>query len=96
VSIGAFMLVLMVGAALLALWLSVRMSRFEPQRLGSFVAALVGGIVVIGAVPELIPFVGRPLGPFAAVFLVVLPACTYVFLLALWLLARFGRLLRPF
>ena len=90
------MLVLTVGAALLALWLTVRIPRLGPQRTRSFIAAIVCGGVVVAAAPGLVQLVGRPLGAFAAIFIVVLPACTYMFLVALWLLARVSRLLRPF
>jgi hypothetical protein len=89
------MLVFPVGAALLALWLYVRIPRLRPQGVLGFATAIVAGGIVIAATPELIQLVGRPLGAFAAVFLVVLPAFSYIFLVALWLLSRLSRLVRP-
>jgi hypothetical protein len=94
-SVEAFMLALTTGAALLALWLTVRLPRLSPQRARGLTAALAGVVVAFAAAPWLVHAVGRPLGAFAAIFIVVLPALTYVFLVALWLLGFVGRLARP-
>lgn len=90
------MMVLLVGAALLALWVAVCLPKLTPQRKSSLLLALLGMLVAIAAAPILVPVVGRPLGAFGAIFIVVLPAFTYIFLASLWLLGYLSRLLRPF
>jgi hypothetical protein len=39
--------------------------------------------------------VGMPLGAVAAIFVVALPCCTYLFLVAAWAILWVGRLLGP-
>lgn len=90
------MAVLTVGAALLALWVAVCLPKLTPQTKSSLVVALLGMLVTIAVAPTLVHLVGRPLGAFAAIFIVVLPACTYIFLASLWLLGYLSRLLRPY
>jgi uncharacterized membrane protein len=95
VTLDSFIYVLVVGAALLAMWLAVRVPRLAPRSRRGYGAALAAVVAVVVATPWLVHLVGAPLGAFAAIFLVVLPAFTYVFLATIWLLQLFGRLLRP-
>jgi hypothetical protein len=95
VTLDSFIHVLVVGAALLAMWVALRLPQLTPQTRRGYGLALAGVVAVVVATPWLVHAVGTPLGVLAAVFLVVLPAFTYVFLAAFWLLQLFGRLLRP-
>lgn len=90
------MVTMVVGSALLALWLSMRLPRLRPASTRGVVIAAGVGLATLGITPLLVDVVGQPLGAFAAVFIVVLPAFTYLFLGALWLLAYMSRLMRPF
>jgi hypothetical protein len=87
-SLGVFILAMTVGAALLALWVSVRFPRLGPETLrGALlqvaIALLAGWFVVPAAVASVVDW-ASPTGPLVAVLLFVLPALTYLFLATLW------------
>jgi hypothetical protein len=94
-SIQAFMLVLAVGSALLALWLAIRLPKLGPHSAAGLAAAVVTLVIVLAAGPWAMTVVWVPLGAFAAIFVVALPCCTYLFLLAAWIIVWMGRLLGP-
>jgi hypothetical protein len=89
VSIATFVLVLCVGAALLALWLVVRFPELGPSDitwalLHVAVAAVLGQLMAgaIGAVGRS----GVPAARFVGSFGIVLPGLTYIFVAAAWLI----------
>ena len=87
-SIGSFVIALTVGAALLALWTSVRFPRIGPETLrGALVQvaiALVAGWFLVPAAVTAVVDWASPAGPLVAMLLFVLPALTYLFLASLW------------
>ena len=88
-SVDTFVIVLCLGAALLALWIVVRLPKIGPA---SLTRALihVGAAVLIGLVtgPAIrgIAELSVPGAAFIGTFGVALPALTYMFLTAAWLL----------
>lgn len=89
----SFVLALATGCALLALWVEVRFPTLAPGGLGrvflNIVAAvlcmhLAGAMVVAAAEHSALPL------RFAAVFVLALPALTYVFLSSIWVLRLMG------
>ena len=95
ISAQTFVMALCVGSALLALWIVVRLPRLGPSDLphallhiffSVFVGAAIGpGIHAVGAL-------GLPGAQFIAAFAIALPAFTYMFLAAAWLM----RVMRDF
>jgi hypothetical protein len=88
VSASAFTLVLVVGAALLALWIMVRFSAFGPQ---TIVRAIVHVIVATVLLRLLLPVgldavdaAGIPGADYVEVFGVALPLFVYAFLSGGW------------
>ena len=87
-SLGVFVIGLTVGAALLALWTSVRFPQIGPESLrGALaqvaIALLAGWFLVPAAVMAVVDW-ASPAGPLVAMLLFVLPALTYLFLASLW------------
>jgi hypothetical protein len=88
VSLGAFIIVLTVAAAVLALWAVVRFPRMGPETLAG---ALVQVAVAFVAGSLLVPVGMRSAltwhttaGPLAAVFVFALPGLLYLFLASIW------------
>jgi len=76
----AFAIALVLGAALLALWLDARF-----PRPGLTLQRIVGHMIAAVALVHLIPAAaGSPAAAFAAVFGIALPALTYLCLTAVW------------
>jgi hypothetical protein len=87
-SASAFMLLLLVGAALLAFWIIVRHSGFGPQ---TIVQAIVHVIVAMVLLRLLLPVgldavdaAGVPAADYVKVFGVALPLFVYAFLSGGW------------
>jgi hypothetical protein len=95
-SAQTFMLFLAVASALLALWIVVRFPRLNPESGRAVTVGLVAAALVFVAVPPAIGFVGVPLGGLAAIFLVALPGCTYLFVAVAWLMLYLGRAIAPY
>jgi hypothetical protein len=99
VSIATFVLVLCVGAALLALWLVVRFPDLGPSEITWALLHVALSVVVGQLMLRSIGVVGRsfvPVGLFFAAFGIVLPSLTYTFAAAAWLIrATAGRLQGP-
>jgi hypothetical protein len=94
-SVQAFVTILCVGAAVLALWVVVRLPRFGPRDLPHALLHVLLSIVVgagIGPGIRGIAALGVPGAQFVATFAVALPALTYMFLAAAWLM----RVMRDF
>ena len=83
-----FLLLFVLGAASIAVWAALRLPRLAPQsfRAGTIhlVAALVVGAVV-GPLLHAVPGLPSALSLMAALFLVALPAITYMLLVGMWL-----------
>ena len=80
-----FLLFLVSGAALLALWIAMRFPSHYPSSLtGAFLHIAVAMVVGTAMAPTM-SLVAGGVGWFAAVFLIALPAFTYMFLAGIWL-----------
>ena len=84
-----FLLLFLLGAALLAIWIVVRLPRLAPRSFrGAWAHLAVAFVVgaVLGPVLHAVP--GLPSQPsvLASLFLVALPAITYMFLVGMWLI----------
>jgi hypothetical protein len=99
VSIATFVLVLCVGAALLALWLVVRFPELGPREITWALLHVAISVVVLQLLTHTIGVVGRagvPAARFVAAFGIVLPGLMYMFVAAAWLMrAAAGRLQGP-
>ena len=78
-----FLVVLVVGAALLALWVYARFPKLSPEGLPRTLLHLVAAYAVLQLVPAATATVS---GRLQAVFLIVLPGFIYIFLAAIWTL----------
>ena len=96
VALHTFLVALTTGSALLAAWLVVRFPRLNPAEAPAITVALLGAVVVALGVPRFIPVVGQPFGALAAIFLVALPGCTYLFLAAAWVMLYVKRAIDPY
>lgn len=98
-SIATFVLVLCVGAALLALWLVVRFPELGPSEITWALLHVALSVVVAQVMLRSIGVVGRsgvPAARFVAAFGIVLPGLMYMFVAAAWLMrAAAGRLQGP-
>jgi len=88
VSLGAFIIVLTLGAAALALWTVVRFPKLGPETLGGALlqvaVAMIAGAFLIPAGMKSALAIDPPTGPMLAVFAFVLPGLSYLFLATLW------------
>lgn len=96
VSVHTFLLFLTVGSALLAAWIVVRFPTLIPSRPHSITFALICAGLVATLAPDAIGFIGVPLGALAAIFLVALPGCTYLFLVGAWVMLFVKHALAPY
>jgi hypothetical protein len=88
VSLGVFIIVLTLGAAALALWTVLRFPKLGPETLGGAllqvcVALAAGAFLVPAGMRSALSF-DPPTGPMLAIFAVVLPGLSYLFLATLW------------
>jgi ABC-type transport system involved in multi-copper enzyme maturation permease subunit len=87
-SLGAFIVVLTVAAAALALWTIVRFPNLGPQTLVGALAqvgiSFASGWLLVPPGMRSALTLSQPQGPLLAVFLFALPSLIYVFLAALW------------
>jgi hypothetical protein len=99
VSIATFVLVLCVGAALLALWLVVRFPELGPSDITWALLHVALSVVLAQLMVRSIGVVGRsgvPAARFVAAFGIVLPGLMYMFVAAAWLIrTAAGRLQGP-
>jgi hypothetical protein len=86
VSLHAFVLVLTCGAALLALWILARFTRFGPRSIPVAVAHVIVAMVLLKlALPPALHAVGSlPAAPYVKLFGVALPLFVYAFLSSGW------------
>lgn len=83
---GMFVLVLTVGAALLAVWIQARFPSLAPERLGRTMLHAGVAFVVLKVIVHL---GGSTLTTLGAIFLVLLPALVYSLLCMLWMVRHF-------
>jgi hypothetical protein len=97
ISPHGFLLAIMIGAALLALWFVVRFPSVAPAKIWiaalHVVAAFTIGPIVVDHGPDLFSGLPLPRGLVIAVILGLLPPATYIFLSLAWLIQHFQRLL---
>jgi hypothetical protein len=77
---GTFVLVLTVGAALLAVWFDLRLPKLAPVTLKRVLLHVALALVGL----QLIPGIAASVTMYLALFAIVLPALVYTFLTALW------------
>src|SRR3954467_11599953 len=91
----AFVLVVALGAAAIALWIDVRLKSRTPRRPKWTIVHLGASFVVLQVMPALVALMvagaDEPGRKMAAIFLLVLPALTYTWLSAIWLLKLLQR-----
>jgi len=92
----SYLELLLVGAALLAAWIIARFPRAHPMRVRTITVAIVGAGGLVGLMRPAIWLVGNVLGVRGAIMLVVLPAATYLFLVAAWIMLFAQRVIAPF
>ena len=96
-SLGAFIVVLTLAAAALALWTVVRFPRLGPETLAGAMAqvavALVSGWLLVPVGMKSALALPPPGGALLAVFLFALPSLVYLFLAALWAMRVLQQLL---
>ena len=96
-TLGAFIIALTIGAALLALWTAVRFPEAAPETLrGAMVQvaiALAAGWLLVPPGMALAIGWSATAGPLLAVFLFAVPGLVYVFLASLWVMRALQELL---
>lgn len=97
--VQGFMFVVALGAAAIALWVDARLAARTPRTAKWTFVHLGGALLALQLMPGLITLVvggsGDPARKAAATFLVVLPALTYCWLAAIWLLKLVPRTAQP-
>jgi hypothetical protein len=87
ISVTVFMSALLVGAAVLALWVVARYPRFGPKSLRSAVVVAGAALAVLQlSTFGIRPLLGLPHGAYLALFGCVLPTFFAGFLAAAWLM----------
>jgi hypothetical protein len=86
----ALVSVIVLGAALLALWIEVRFTELGPKSSRARFAHFAAGMLLVGLLPQAMRLLlapdDSPVAAMLALFLVFLPSMTYSFLGAIWLL----------
>ena len=85
----AFLFALVVGAALLALWVAMRFPEQGPSTISKAFLHVGAAMLVSALLSPAMAFVAGGGGIFLAVFGVALPAFTYMFLAGIWLTRAF-------
>jgi hypothetical protein len=83
-----FLLVFLLGAGALAAWVALRLPALAPSSFRSATVHLVATLVVgavLGPVLHAVPGLPSSLSVMAALFLVALPAITYMLLVGMWI-----------
>jgi hypothetical protein len=93
------MYVVALGAAAIALWVDARLAARAPRTVMWTFVHLGGALLALQLMPDLISMVvggsDDPARKIAATFLVALPALTYCWLAAIWLLKLIPRTAQP-
>jgi hypothetical protein len=86
----ALLSVIVLGAALIALWIEVRFTEFGPKSSRARFAHFAAGMLLVGLLPQamrmLLAHDDSPGAAMLALFLLFLPGMSYSFLGAIWLL----------
>jgi hypothetical protein len=94
-SVQAFVTILCIGAAVLALWIAVTKPRLGPRDLRRALLHILASIAIGYAIApgiRAIAAIGVPGAAFVGTFGLALPALTYMFLAAAWMM----RVMRDF
>ena len=84
-----FLLLFVLGAGAIAAWIALRLPRLAPQSFragGVHLAATFVLGAVLGPLVRAVPGLPAELSLLAALFLVALPAITYMLLVGMWLI----------
>ena len=84
-----FLLLFVLGAGALAAWITVRLPRLAPQSFRAGGVHLVATLIVgalLGPLVRAVPGLPAELSLLAALFLIALPAITYMLLVGMWLI----------
>jgi hypothetical protein len=84
-----FLLLFVLGAGALAAWITVRLPRLAPQSFRGGGVHLAASFVLgafLGPLVRAVPGLPAELSLLAALFLVALPALTYMLLVGMWLI----------
>ena len=84
--VPTFACVLFAGAALLALWLDVRLGDKGPNSLTQILLHIVGAMILLRAARQLIGVPDAPISTMIVILGAMLPSLVYVFLTSLWIL----------
>jgi hypothetical protein len=97
-SFGTFIVVLTLGAAVLALWAGLRFPRMGPDTLAGALMqvaiALVAGWFLVPAAITSVVRLDETAGPLIGVLMFALPALTYLFLTSLWMMRVLQEMMR--
>jgi hypothetical protein len=80
---SAFVFVLAVGSAVLALWIHVRFPKFAPEMVGKTLLHTMLAFALLGLMPGMVE---SPVLAVISVTILVLPCLTYAQLCAIWML----------
>ena len=83
-----FLLVFVLGAAAIAAWAALRLPKLAPTSLRGGTVHLIATLVVgalLGPAVHAVPGLPSQLSVLAALFLLALPAITYMLLVGMWL-----------
>jgi len=82
----AFVLLLFVAAAALALWLDVRLDGKGPSSLSQILLHAIGAVLLLRAARHGVSAADAPTPTMIVILAILLPALIYVFLTSLWML----------
>jgi hypothetical protein len=81
-----FLLLLSLGAAVLALWIALRFPTLGPSNVGRALLHVAAALAVGYAVAPAMRLLGAPASPLVPVLCVALPGLIYMFLSGAWLI----------
>ena len=84
----SFLLVFVLGAGALAAWVALRLPKLAPTSLRAGTFHLIAAMIVgasLGPLVHAVPGLPSPASVLAALFLLALPAITYMMLVGMWL-----------
>jgi hypothetical protein len=97
-SVGVFLLVFVMGAALVALWLNLRLVRFAPTDMRRATIHMGGSLIacqlVSPALSSLLVGTGSPVLRMVSLLCVALPALVYAILSVIWIILQVQGTLR--
>lgn len=89
ITVGAFIVCLAIGSALVALWVNTRFPGLMPWKMSRLLVHLVValvGVYIVGPGMHTVTVIGIPGARLAGVFLIAFPVLVYNFLVGAWLI----------